>query len=53
MLGQSINTQQGLDENMGNAYLSNLNIQNKDLSNMLNNQFTGAAFGYNIFDRLT
>ena len=53
LLGQSINTQQGLDENMGNAYLSNLNMQNKDLSNMSNNQFTGAAFGFNIFDKLT
>jgi len=48
IMGQMTGLQQGLDENMGNAYLSNLNMRNQDSQNAFSGLLQGGMAGFKI-----
>ena len=48
IMGQMTGIQQGLDENMGNAYLSNLNMRNQFAQDQHQNQMGGLLGGFNL-----
>ncbi len=48
IMGQMTGLQQGLDENMGNAYLANLNMRNQDSQNAFSGLLQGGMAGFKI-----
>jgi len=48
IMGRMTGMQQGLDENIGNAYLSNLNMQNQFAQDQDQNQMGGLLGGFNL-----
>ena len=52
IMGQMTGLQQGLDENMGNAYLSNLNMRNQFAQDQQQNQIGGLLGGFNLGQKM-
>jgi len=52
IMGKMTGIQQGLDENMGNAYLSNLNMRNQFAQDQHQNQMGGLLGGFNLGQKM-